>query len=555
KVEIMASERCDDDGLTAMIQHTQISPSMPTSPGSRRMNYGSSLPEGHPHILFQQQKQRAIAARRSRTTSWSHRMSRSITVMNDDASFMQLSNDSLASPRLHRESTSDVSVFDEVDRTPSRTFWQLYRNNMFQFGLEILYATETALVTPILLQLGLPNQLYSITWMISPILGFIFTPIIGSLSDRCRSKWGRRRPFVLAFVIGMIIGLTFLLNGGDIGLLLGDTQDSHLIGLIITLLGMFLMDFSANSGDCPARAYLIDVCCIKDTEFALSLRTLLGGSIPEVPLQALDIQRISSQQDTDALDETRPLLSDPMNIQRQLRSGRTRIHSLKGSMPSVVQGFEGSQSGEEDNDTDDDDDDDGGEPGSIKDLLRSIIYMPRELAHLCFNHFLGWLSYLVVLLFFTDYMAQAVYKGNPMAAEGSEARALYDKGVQVGCWGLCIFSFSCAITAGIYSKLASYVSHRTVYVFGQLFFATICTGSMALVTWTPIGTMVLCSSFGVMFFILLTMPSCLISVYHESEQYVSGKRGYRRGIGKDIACIGVQIFIAQIIDSTVVGPW
>lgn len=220
----MASERCDNDGLTAMIQHTQISPSMPTSPGSRRMNYGSSLPEGHPHILFQQQKQRAVAARRSRTTSWSHRMSRSITVMNDDASFMQLSNDSLASPRLHRESTSDVSVFDEVDRTPSRTFWQLYRNNMFQFGLEILYATETALVTPILLQLGLPNQLYSITWMISPILGFIFTPIIGSLSDRCRSKWGRRRPFVLAFVIGMIIGLTFLLNGGDIGMLLGDTQ-------------------------------------------------------------------------------------------------------------------------------------------------------------------------------------------------------------------------------------------------------------------------------------------------------------------------------------------
>lgn len=53
--------------------------------------------------------------------------------------------------------------------------------------------------------------------------------------------------------------------------------DKHIIGIVITLIGIFLMDFSANSGDCPARAYLIDVCAVSDTEFALSLRTLLGG--------------------------------------------------------------------------------------------------------------------------------------------------------------------------------------------------------------------------------------------------------------------------------------
>lgn len=596
---------CDIQNKTAAV--VCPSPAVSTVPLSvspgRVPYYGSSLPERHQQALFQQQKQRALAARRSRATSWSHRLSHSFTLVSDDA-ISNFSQESLLSPRLPVDGTSELSDEDEVDLAPHRTFWQLFRNNMFQFGLELLYATETALVTPILLKLGLPDEFYSITWMISPILGFIFTPIVGSISDRCRSRWGRRRPFVLSFAIGMVIGLTLLLNGGDLGMLLGDTEDRHIIGLVVTLVGMFLMDFSSNSGDCPARAYLIDVCSIKDTEFALSLRTLLGGvggglgyilnginwettflsvighqeriiftmtgtlaivsfvlnlfSIPEVPLDAIASLNTGGEDNDEVFDENTPLLSGSPNPRTKLMAGRSHLSSINDSMPSVVTGSDspipnvlmapnGSVAHDKIEGADD------GEPGSLKDLFLSIIYMPKELAHLCINHFLGWLSYLVVLLFFTDYMAQAVYKGDPAAPPGSAARDQYDHGVQIGCWGLCIFSFSCAVTAGIYSKLSPYLSHRTVYVFGQLFFA-VCTGSMALVVDSPIATMVLCSSFGVQFFILLTMPSCLITVYHESNEYVKGKKGNRRGIGKDVGCIGVQIFIAQIIDSTIVGP-
>lgn len=232
----MASEMdSEDDDVTATLHHTLMSPTMSVSPGGRRINYGSSLPAGHIHELFLQQKQRAMAARRSRATSWSHRLSHgAIAVIGEDTATprSRMSSVSLGSRRLHKESLSEVSEFDEVDSLPKRTFWQLFRNNMFQFGLEILYATETALVTPILLQLGLPNELYSIMWLISPILGFIFTPLIGSVSDRCRFRWGRRRPFVLAFAIGMIIGLTLLLNGGDIGMLLGDTEGNYIVNMV-----------------------------------------------------------------------------------------------------------------------------------------------------------------------------------------------------------------------------------------------------------------------------------------------------------------------------------
>lgn len=64
---------------------------------------------------------------------------------------------------------------------------------------------------------GLPEQYYSLTWFLSPILGLIFTPLIGSASDRCTLSWGRRRPFILALSIGVLFGVALFLNGSVIG--------------------------------------------------------------------------------------------------------------------------------------------------------------------------------------------------------------------------------------------------------------------------------------------------------------------------------------------------
>ena len=64
---------------------------------------------------------------------------------------------------------------------------------------------------------GLPEQYYSLTWFLSPILGLIFTPLIGSASDRCTLSWGRRRPFILALCVGVLFGVALFLNGSAIG--------------------------------------------------------------------------------------------------------------------------------------------------------------------------------------------------------------------------------------------------------------------------------------------------------------------------------------------------
>lgn len=44
------------------------------------------------------------------------------------------------------------------------------------------------------------------------------------MSDRCESRFGRRRPFILVLSIGAFIGASLILNGYLIGDWLGDAK-------------------------------------------------------------------------------------------------------------------------------------------------------------------------------------------------------------------------------------------------------------------------------------------------------------------------------------------
>ncbi|XP_003473342.1 solute carrier family 45 member 4 isoform X2 [Cavia porcellus] len=175
----------------------------------------------------------------------------------------------------HDETISEGSI----DRIPMR-LWVMHGAVMF--GREFCYAMETALVTPVLLQIGLPEQYYSLTWFLSPVLGLIFTPIIGSASDRCTLSWGRRRPFILALCVGVLLGVALFLNGSAIGLALGDVPNRQPIGIVLTVLGVVVLDFSADATEGPIRAYLLDVVDSEEQDMALNIHAFsagLGGAI------------------------------------------------------------------------------------------------------------------------------------------------------------------------------------------------------------------------------------------------------------------------------------
>lgn len=56
----------------------------------------------------------------------------------------------------------------------------------------------TRAASPFLLSLGVSKSMMSIVFLAGPLSGLIVQPLVGVLSDRCKSTLGRRRPFIVA---------------------------------------------------------------------------------------------------------------------------------------------------------------------------------------------------------------------------------------------------------------------------------------------------------------------------------------------------------------------
>ncbi|CAF4552919.1 unnamed protein product [Rotaria magnacalcarata] len=169
--------------------------------------------------------------------------------------------------------------FSRLDQPPAKSFWVILRLVFFFFAIEFMYAVETALTVPILTSLRVPESFYSMAWLISPILGFFLQPIVGMWSDSCKCRWGRRRPFILAFAIGAYIGVTLLLNSSDLGVLFGDSTAPNTVpykAVVLTVIGVTFLDFCADSADAPVRAYLIDTTNPSDQERGFNIHAILG---------------------------------------------------------------------------------------------------------------------------------------------------------------------------------------------------------------------------------------------------------------------------------------
>ncbi|XP_068172308.1 proton-associated sugar transporter A isoform X2 [Antennarius striatus] len=685
-----------------------------------------------------------------------------------------------------------LDQLDLSELPPRRTFQELLFNGCILFGIEFSYAMETAYVTPVLLQMGLPDQFYSLVWFISPILGFLVQPLIGAWSDRCTSRFGRRRPFIFALAIGALVGLSLVLNGRDIGGLLADTASNHKWGIVLTVCGVVLMDFSADSADNPSHAYMMDVCSPEDQDRGLNIHALLAGlgggfgyivgginwdqtqfgrsmggqlrviymftsvtlviatamtlmSIPERPLpksqpnknlsknhlkspslplppsppvppgstlgldeededglynysfftksqtsnpdtlahscsanarlcagltspisplspltpkygsfisrdnsltginefasslgtsyidsvlincytgqtpqavtsdsasvplppgdcphpndspheagshpvgqtqddiechpagEAQEAETLHSETDTQShaasqvtagaqlgigahrgssagilkRPQSLALMEEPMATQIVgLENGRRRTVTFSQQVANILlNGVRYESDLSENVET-------GESQMSMKLLCIAIYRMPPSLRSLCTNHFLGWLSFEGMLLFYTDFMGEVVFEGDPKAPHDSEAYQRYNAGVSMGCWGMCIYAFSAAFYSAILEKLEERFSLRTLYFFAYLAFG-LGTGLATLSTNLYV-VLSLCVTYGVLFSSLCTLPYSLLCEYYQSPQFCgSSEEGTRRGMGVDISLLSCQYFLAQILVSVAMGP-
>jgi maltose/moltooligosaccharide transporter len=80
-------------------------------------------------------------------------------------------------------------------------YWQIINMNVGFFGLQYSFGLQQANMSPIYSYLGAEESNLPYLWLAGPITGLIVQPIVGALSDKTNTKWGRRTPY---FLIGAI---------------------------------------------------------------------------------------------------------------------------------------------------------------------------------------------------------------------------------------------------------------------------------------------------------------------------------------------------------------
>jgi len=92
-------------------------------------------------------------------------------------------------------------------------------------------------------------------------------------------------------------------------------------------------------------------------------------------------------------------------------------------------------------------------PVSLRAYLKSIFIMPYSMRMLALTNLFCWMGHVTYCLYFTDFVGEAVFHGDPTAPPNSEALMLYEQGVRFGCWGMSIYAFSCSIYSLSVTKL------------------------------------------------------------------------------------------------------
>ncbi|XP_060051907.1 solute carrier family 45 member 4 isoform X2 [Erinaceus europaeus] len=191
---------------------------------------------------------------------------------------------------------------------------------------------------------------------------------------------------------------------------------------------------------------------------------------------------------------------------------------------------------------------------TVRLLWLSMLKMPKELMRLCLCHLLTWFSVIAEAVFYTDFMGQVIFEGNPKASSNTTEWQAYNAGVKMGCWGLVIYAATGAICSALLQKyLDNYdLSIRVIYVLGTLGFS-IGTAVMAMFANVYVA-MVMISTMGIVSMSISYCPYALLGQYHDIKEYVHHSPGNsKRGFGIDCAILSCQVYISQILVASALG--
>ncbi|KDP41540.1 hypothetical protein JCGZ_15947 [Jatropha curcas] len=439
-----------------------------------------------------------------------------------------------------------------IRRVPLR---QLLRVTSIAGGIQFGWALQLSLLTPYVQELGIPHKWASIIWLCGPLSGLVVQPLVGHMSDRSTSRFGRRRPFILVGSGLICLAVLIIGHSADIGWLLGDRGNTRPRAIGVFVFGFWILDVANNMTQGPCRALLADLTGkdhrrtrVANAYFSLfmAVGNVLGfatGAFSNwvkvfpftvTPACNVDCANLKSAFYLDivfmvitayasitAAQESTPGLSD--------RSARI-AEDVLGQSSHVEEAF-------------------------LWELFGTFRYFPWPVWTILLVTALNWIGWFPFLLFDTDWMGREIYGGKPNEGEN------YNIGVRTGAFALMLNSVILGITSVLMEKLCRKWGAGFIWGISNIVMA-LCFLAMLTISYvaTHIGYMghdlppagivtaavVIFAILGVPLAITYSVPYALISSRIEPLGL---------GQGLSMGVLNLAIVVPQVIVSLGSGPW
>ena len=161
-----------------------------------------------------------------------------------------------------------------MKKIPDLGFWKLWNISFGFFGVQIAYALQSANISRIFSTLGADPHDLSYFWILPPLAGIIVQPIIGAMSDRTWTRFGRRIPYLFVGALVAVAVMCLLPNAGSFGMTVG-------AAMIFGLVSLMFLDTSINMAMQPFKMMVGDMVNEKQKGLAYSIQSFLcnAGSL------------------------------------------------------------------------------------------------------------------------------------------------------------------------------------------------------------------------------------------------------------------------------------
>ena len=145
---------------------------------------------------------------------------------------------------------------------PQLSFWQIW-NMCFGFlGIQFGFALQNANASRIFETLGASMDAVPGLWIAAPLTGLLVQPIVGYLSDRTWTRWGRRRPFFMIGAVLTTLALLVMPNSPTLWIAAGT---------------LWVLDASINVSMEPFRAFVGDQLAPRQRPTGFAMQSFFIG--------------------------------------------------------------------------------------------------------------------------------------------------------------------------------------------------------------------------------------------------------------------------------------